>query len=143
MGRPFKLQAEQEAVLTQIVESDPNATLDEIGAELFRRTGVKVYRQTLATSLSRIGLVCLPSNKAVVVTVAAPQSKRYGYTDSHRRLEPEQTYPSCLTDVEWALVGDIFEREGGRGLPLRVDRRALVDACIYIVRTGCALRMLP
>ena len=112
-------------------------------AELFRRAGVKVSRQTLVTSLSRIGLVCLPSNEAVVVAVAAARPKRYGYTGAHRRLEPEQTYPSCLTDAEWALVRDIFEREGGRGLPPRVDRRVLVDACIYVVRTGCAWRMLP
>ena len=143
MGRPFKLQAEHEMVLAQIVESDPTVTVEEIGAELFRRTGVKVYRQTLVSSLSRIGFACLPSAETVAVTMAAPQSMRYGYTDAHRRLEPEQTYPSCLTDVEWTLVREIFEREGGRGLPPRVDRRVLVDACIYVVRTGCGWRMLP
>jgi transposase len=143
MGRPFKLQAEHETVLTQIVESDPTATQEEIGAELLRRTGLKVNRQTLVSSLSRMGFACLPSHDAVVVTVAAPQPKRYGYTEAHRRLEPEQTYPSCLTDAEWALVRDIFEREGGRGLPPRVGRRALVDACSYVVRTGCSWRMLP
>jgi hypothetical protein len=33
MGRSFKLQAEHETVLTQIVDSDPTATLEEIGAD--------------------------------------------------------------------------------------------------------------
>jgi transposase len=143
MGRPFKIQSAHEAVLTQIVDSDPTATLEEIGAELLRRTGLKVNRQTLVSSLTRIGLMCLPSHDAVVVTVAAAEPKRYGYTDAHRRQAPEQTYPTCLTDAEWALVRDLFEREGGRGLPPRVERRALVDACCYVVRTGCAWRMLP
>lgn len=63
------------------------------------------------------------------VESAASTPERYDYTEAHRRLEPEQKYPSCLTDAEWALVKDVFEAEGGRGLPLRVCRRALVDAC--------------
>ena len=84
MCRPFKLQAEHETVLMQIVALDPTTTLDEIGGELLRRTGLKVNRQTLVSSLSRVGFVCLSSREAVVVTVAAPQPKRYGYTDAHR-----------------------------------------------------------
>lgn len=144
MGRPLKLQPEHELLLAQIVDSDPTGTHEEIGAELLRRTGVKLSRQTLASSLQRIGFSCRSSDEAVVVTKAEPQPGRYGYTDVHRRIAPEQTYPSCLTDAEWALVRDIFEREaGGRGLPPRVDRRRLVNACIYVVRTGCPWRMLP
>ncbi|MCD0244297.1 transposase, partial [Xanthomonas melonis] len=30
-----------------------------------------------------------------------------------------------------------------RGLPPRISRRALVDACCYVVRTGGSWRMLP
>lgn len=142
-GRPAKIQGEHEAILAQIVESDPTATLAEIGSELTRRTGLKVHGQTLVSTLERRGINRVPSKDAVNVEIAAPTSARYGYTDAHRRLMPEQTYPSCLTDAEWAKVRDLFENEGGRGVPPRHDRRLLVDACCYVVRTGCSWRMLP
>lgn len=48
-----------------------------------------------------------------------------------------------LTDAEWALVADLFERRGGRGAPPKHARRLLVNACVYVVRTGCAWRLLP
>lgn len=69
--------------------------------------------------------------------------RRYGYGERHRQTPPEQTYPSSLTDAEWALVKDLFEAEGKQGVPPKVSRRALVDACCYVVRTGCAWRLLP
>ena len=48
-----------------------------------------------------------------------------------------------LTDAEWALVADLFERQGGRGTPPKYARKQMVDACVHIVRTGCAWRLLP
>lgn len=38
---------------------------------------------------------------------------------------------------------DLFEAEGAQGSPPRISRRTLVDACCYVVRTGCAWRLLP
>jgi transposase len=77
--------------------------------------------------------------------VPAPDTapRRYGDTARHRAQAPEQRYPSSLTDAEWARVADLFEAPGGRGLPPRHRRRDLVDACCYVVRTGCAWRQLP
>ena len=80
---------------------------------------------------------------AMCVEVVSAEGPRYGYTDAHRRMGPEQTYPSCLTNAEWRLVEDLFDHEGGRGTPPRYARRLLVDACCYVVRTGSAWRMLP
>ena len=72
-------------------------------------------------------------------------TQRYGYTAAHRRQPCDgRPYNCCLTDAEWALVADLFERPaGGRGMPARLDRRELVDACCYVLRTGCAWRLLP
>ena len=142
MAPPRKLHAEHEAMLVQIVESDRTASLSEIRRELARRTGLKVTDRMVIAALSRCGLERLPSDK-LMLQAAAPSSPRYGYTDVHRRQEPSQTYPSCLTDAEWTLVRPIFEKEGGRGLPPKISRRTLVDACCYVVRTGCSWRMLP
>lgn len=142
-GRPPKIQADDAEHLVAIVQSDRMATLDEIRQEFRRRTGIDVHEQTIIKTLGKLGIRRVSSDKAVVVKQAEPGSPRYGYTDAHRRHEPEQTYPSCLTDAEWALVKELFDTPGGRGLPPRISRRLLVDACCYVVRTGCAWRMLP
>lgn len=142
-GRPPKIRLEDSVHLAAIVQSDRTATLDEIRQEFKRRTGIDVHEQTIVKTLSKLGIRRVSSDEAVVVERAEPGPRRYGYTDAHRRHEPEQTYPSCLTDAEWARVCDLFENPGGRGLPPKASRRLLVDACCYVVRTGCAWRMLP
>jgi putative transposase len=68
---------------------------------------------------------------------------RVGYTERHRRKDGASGMNTDLTDAEWTLVADLFERTGGRGAPATHERRVLVNACVYIVRTGCAWRLLP
>lgn len=48
-----------------------------------------------------------------------------------------------LTDTEWALVADLFEHPGRRGAPAGYERRQMVNACCYVLRTGCPWRLLP
>ena len=72
-----------------------------------------------------------------------PAQARYGYTEAHRQQAPEQRYASSLSDAEWALVADIFDNTGRGGMPPHYPRRLLVDACCYVVRSGCSWRMLP
>jgi putative transposase len=79
--------------------------------------------------------------KAFATASKAP--KRYGYTAAHRR-EDVSTYSTNLTDAEWDLVADLFERAPGqRGTPVHYSRRELVNARSYVLRTGCAWRLLP
>jgi transposase len=138
----IKIKPEHEVILVQIVESDPTITLLEIRREFTRRTGMLITKGPVTKALERQGVVLVPSHKAVVIEKAPVKPPRYGYTGAHRRHAPEQDYPSSLTDAEWALVQDIFENKG-RGLPPRISRRTVVDACCYVVRSGCAWRMLP
>lgn len=142
-GRPAKLHANHRAELAAIVESNPTATLEEIGQEFTRRTGVKAHRQTLVKALQEAGWEHSRDGSAVHVEASKASEKRYGYTDAHRRQDAEQIYMSCLTDAEWALVADLFDQTGGRGTPPQYARRLLVDACCYVVRTGCPWRLLP
>jgi putative transposase len=52
------------------------------------------------------------------------------------------SYPSDLTDEQWALVElHLPVRPGGR--PREVDLREVVNAILYILRTGCQWRYLP
>ena len=55
----------------------------------------------------------------------------------------QRNYPTNLTDAQCALIARYFppERQGGR--PRRTDLRAVVDAILYLLRTGCQWRMLP
>jgi len=52
-------------------------------------------------------------------------------------------YPSDLTDRQWVLIEPLLPgpRRGGR--PEKHPRRAVVDAILYVVRTGCSWRQLP
>lgn len=56
-------------------------------------------------------------------------------------------YPTDLTDEEWdyikAMVPAPKSGPAKRGRPAKLDRRPLVNAIFYIVRPGCAWRLLP
>ncbi|GAA2341523.1 IS5 family transposase [Dactylosporangium salmoneum] len=57
-------------------------------------------------------------------------------------LRPRR-YPSDLTDEQWALVGPLLPAPKRGGRPEKHPRRSIVDAVLYVVRTGCAWRYLP
>src|SRR3982751_3460668 len=53
-----------------------------------------------------------------------------------------QTYPSDVTDAQWALIGPhIPVYPGGR--PRKTDLRDVVDAILYVLRTRWQWRYLP
>jgi transposase len=59
--------------------------------------------------------------------------------------QPPRRYPSSLTDAQWAVLHPLLARPanpcGGR--PPKHGLRAIIDAIRYLVRTGCAWRLLP
>jgi putative transposase len=56
-------------------------------------------------------------------------------------------YPTDLTDEEWnqikSLVPAPKSGAGKRGRPVNLERRSLLNAIFYVVRAGCAWRLLP
>lgn len=52
-------------------------------------------------------------------------------------------YPSDLTDQEWALLGALLSSAEKRGRPPKWPARRVADAVFYLLRSGCAWRMLP
>jgi len=54
----------------------------------------------------------------------------------------EETYPSDLTDEQWALVEPLIPVYPG-GRPRTTLMRDVLDAIFYLVRTGCQWRFLP
>ena len=52
-------------------------------------------------------------------------------------------YASDLTEAEWALLAPSLPEPCRRGRPRRTDLRAVIDALLYILSTGCQWRALP
>ena len=53
-------------------------------------------------------------------------------------------YPSDLTDAQWSFIKPIFEQGRGKyGNRSKWDKRVLVNAVLYINKTGCQWNMLP
>ena len=58
-------------------------------------------------------------------------------------MAKQEPYPSTLTDKEWKLIDPWLPARSKLGRPPRYARRAILDAIFYVVRSGCAWRMLP
>ena len=54
-----------------------------------------------------------------------------------------QRYSSDLTDAEWVLIEPYMPAAKALGRPRETNLRAVLDAILYIARTGCQWRMLP
>jgi transposase len=63
---------------------------------------------------------------------------------TRRKYEREgRRYASDLADAEWALIEPQMPAAKRLGRPRETELRAVLDAILYIARTGCQWRMLP
>jgi transposase len=51
--------------------------------------------------------------------------------------------PSDTSDEQWALIEPLLPEVKTGGRPEKHPRRAVLDAVLYVVRTGCSWRQLP
>ena len=58
-------------------------------------------------------------------------------------MNTRKTYPSDLSDEEWQHLRILLPRKGGRGRTPKHGIRDMIDAMLYVVRTGCQWRSLP
>jgi putative transposase len=58
-------------------------------------------------------------------------------------MAPRKPYPTDLTDKEWALIAPYVPAAKPGGRPEKYPKREILDAIFYIVRGGCAWRLLP
>ena len=56
--------------------------------------------------------------------------------------DARRTYPSDLSDAEWAILAALLPPPGPRGRPRKWPERLVADAVFYVLRSGCARRML-
>jgi|SRR5579864_2856445 len=53
------------------------------------------------------------------------------------------SYSTDLTEAQWARLAPLLAQPAGRGRRRRSDTRAVVNALLYRLRTGCQWRLLP
>jgi transposase len=52
-------------------------------------------------------------------------------------------YPSDLSDAEWAILAPLLPLPAACGRPRKWPERLIADAVFYVLRSGCAWRMVP
>jgi putative transposase len=52
-------------------------------------------------------------------------------------------YPSDVTDEEWAYLEPLIPAAKPGGRPQEIKRREIVNAILYVLRSGCPWRLLP
>jgi transposase len=58
-------------------------------------------------------------------------------------MTTRQPYPTDLTGAQWAQVSRFIPGPKKNGRPAKYDRREIVNALLYVARTGCQWRALP
>ncbi|WP_435126723.1 IS5 family transposase [Micromonospora tulbaghiae] len=58
-------------------------------------------------------------------------------------MSARRGYPSDLTDAQWALIGPLLPEPNTDGRREKHPRREIVNAILYVVRSGCPWRYLP
>jgi putative transposase len=58
-------------------------------------------------------------------------------------MSERKPYPSDVSDREWRILEPLLPQPCKRGRPLKHDRREILNAIFYLLRSGCAWRMLP
>jgi putative transposase len=54
-----------------------------------------------------------------------------------------KAYPTDLSDEEWNIIEPYVPRPKSGGRPAQHERREILNAIAYVLRSGCAWRLLP
>jgi transposase len=140
-GRKPLLDDADRAFLRERVTEHPSASLPELVSLLQDRTGKKASASTIRTALRQMGFNRVKPVKAP--SMPAPQTAPR-YQAVHRREPTAAGYPSSLTEAEWGVIAPLLEAaRDPRGRKAIHDKRLMMNAVFYLVRTGCQWRMLP
>lgn len=56
---------------------------------------------------------------------------------------PHRAYSTDLSDAEWAILESLVPGPLPGGRPITWNRREIVNAMLYVLRTGCQWHLLP
>jgi transposase len=129
-------------------------TAVEIHCALEAQLGHEVNKSTLYRLLARHGLQQLGAASTLVQgQVNQPGSVDAGLVQERREQRASRRfvswgqapgrYPSDLSDQEWAMLEALIPPAKPGGRPRSVDMREVLNAVLYVDRTGCQWRALP
>jgi len=55
----------------------------------------------------------------------------------------KRAYPTDLTNSQWAVIAPMIPDATPGGRPRKAGKREIVEAILYLLRAGCAWRLLP
>ena len=58
-------------------------------------------------------------------------------------MEPRKLYPTDLSDKEWDLIKHLVPEAKPGGRPEEYPKREMLNGMFYLLRSGCAWRLLP
>ena len=58
-------------------------------------------------------------------------------------LITRKPYPTDLTDAQWEVLKPHLPAPNKRGAPRTINLREIINALLYLARTGCQWQMLP
>ena len=130
------------------------ATVGEIQCALEAQIGHKVNKSTLYRLLDRSGWQqrgarSSPAQAKESLPIQAETvllRQRRAQQSSPRPATREQSSrrsPSDLTAQEWAILQPLIPPAKPGGRPRTVDMREMINAILYVDRTGCQWRALP
>src|SRR5207245_7482793 len=72
-----------------------------------------------------------------------PRSQKTPRPPRTATTQPRRLYDTDLTDAQWAILGPLLPPPPGGGRPRTTDLREVLNAILYVLRTGCAWDLLP
>ena len=57
--------------------------------------------------------------------------------------QPRRAYATDLTDAQWEILRAVLPPAPGGGRPRTTNMSEVVNAILYVLRTGCAWHLLP
>jgi putative transposase len=64
-------------------------------------------------------------------------------SDTIGGMKTRQPYPTDLTNKEWELIKHLVPEAKPGGRPEEYPKREILNGIFYLLRTGCAWRLLP
>lgn len=72
-----------------------------------------------------------------------PRSHKTPRPSRTATTQPRRLYDTDLTDAQWAILAPLLPPPPGGGRPPTTDLREVLNAILYVLRTGCAWDLLP
>ena len=115
----------------------------QIGHEINKST---IYRLLDRQGWQQLGAQAGPAQanagKLTRSDTVPARERREPSAKANRELSA-QRYPSDLRDQEWAILEPLIPPAKPGGRPRTVNMREVINAILYVDRTGCQWRALP